>query len=700
MKSNPKLDHLYGEEFRFYFSGVESKRQFDQAYAAGVRHFLMAIHHAKDKLTEEEMERRFGNGDCKLLIDSSTFTFHNQDQYYDKKKYTVAYWEKFIVEYLDWVRKHQDYISSFVELDITKLVGVAKVQEWRKKFFLPFEEETGIPCLFMWQPEYSIQEWERMCKEYRYVGFSGEAGIKDSQMIKMLRVARKYGTIVHGMAMTKYEKLKSGKYPFYSVDSISWKSAEIYGMTFIWDGKNFHQLDNKKKHMRKKYKSVMIKNGIDWKLIEQDYANENTKMALIAWVQVAEHLKNMFTRTGKAYWLKQGGDRLKVAKKTVAKSTKKREENEEDVAPIFPPPKRNWEDDLDWEEVAESLNINPKCATDESSVLALIDILTALNFSTNKEYGEYLFYLLKRNEGIVDELHEMFLSDYERDEEVNWAEIPPAFYTKLVTEQDDKYDIVEQVFNGNTLAKLMDFKDVLPALLSGSCDLFQDEADTEEVVERPKPPKEREEYAGDEDRNSLALEPRDETGKFAVGNNIHLKRTKSMLAHIPKLACNTCYAADSCPMFKADSVCYYDKELNKFDTRNMEDVMHIQSDLTNTTIQRVMLARMFEQLDGGMPDRTVTELINQAMYALDQQNKLLRANSQSNGGSSGIQITASGAAGNSILEQLFNFAPPKADVTPPEPEKTSSTVSKIFDAEYTVVNEDKPRKKTVKKKKK
>jgi hypothetical protein len=694
---NPNIENLYKQEFQFYFSGVESKNHFTLAKEAGVKHFLMAFHHIrKGGIKGAEIERRFGDGKSKLLVDSSTFTFHTNEEYYDKNKYPISYWEKYIEDYLEWCKAHADIINAIVELDITEIVGVDKVQEWRKKYFIPFEEETGIPVCYVWQKNYGgkrgtdLTEWERMCKTYNYVGFSGELGLPDKQVIKMLQIAKKYGTIVHGFAFTKFEKLKTGRFPFFSVDSISWKTSEMYGVTYIWDGKNFHQYDKTKKHLRKKYKNVLIKQGINWDNIVNDVATETTKMALVAWRGMSEYIRDLYKRQGKMYWLKGVQNNVEPDEEEDDDMDEK-----DDIQPIFPPPQEKWEEStgLDWREVAESMNINPNCA-DESVVLTIIDILTALHFHTNSKYGRNLYHILSKNEGIVDYIYETYVEgNYtpEGDE----VSLPKALLPFL--DDDEDYDPEEMTYNGNSLEKLGILMELTPKVLDRQLNIFRVE---QEEPERPKPPKERKRYAGDEDREIVALALRNPDGTFAKGNQEYLKRSRSMLAHVPSLACNTCYAADNCPYFEPDSVCYYNKELQKFDTRRAEDVLDAHADITNMAIQRLLIARIFEVADGGMPDKMVTDLINQTSGLLQTQRSLQRAMNPSP--SDGIQITASGQVGNSIIAQLFGGLGQKPEERKPVDVKAkSSTVSKIFDAEFEDIEdddeEDKPKKKKAKK---
>lgn len=457
------------------------------------------------------------------------------------------------------------------------------------------------------------------------------------------------------MLFSKIDKLKTGKYPFYSVDSTTWKSSERYGVTFVWDGKNFLQFDKTKKHVRKKYKRIMQKQGIDWKKLMLDDASENTKMALVAWRGCLDHLSDMYLRTGKSYWLE---DKETLRKKAKEYADTPLETPESKLSPIYPPPEEKWEQsgEYDWEEVAKSMNINPLC-DEETIVLTIIDILTACIHNDDEDYQEYLVDILSKNEGIVDYIYETFLEGrVDGDEEKNHIMLPSVF--KEMVKDDELFEVDGDTmkFNDNNLTMLGAIYENASDIVHRKLNVFQTEAsldEDEDENELPAIPQEREVYAGDEYRNELALAERDENGRFKSGNQMALKKKTSILSEMPKLACDTCYLADNCPYFKPKSVCYYNKEVNKFDTRDMEDVVAMMADIANMGAQRLIMARIFEIQDGGMPDRTVTDLMNQQVNLLQTMKDLHRSSKGLDGAGNSIQVSASGETGNSILEKLF-----------------------------------------------
>ena len=96
-----------------------------------------------------------------------------------------------------------------------------------------------------------------------------------------------------------------------------------------------------------------------------------------------------------------------------------------------------------------------------------------------------------------------------------------------------------------------------------------------------------------------------------------VKKPKNIYSDkFPKLACNSCYAAQNCPDFEADMVCAYNKMFKRFDSRRMSDVIEAMQGMANLNLERMQRLMMFEVLDGGMLDGNLTALIDQNMRLL------------------------------------------------------------------------------------
>lgn len=121
---------------------------------------------------------------------------------------------------------------------------------------------------------------------------------------------------------------------------------------------------------------------------------------------------------------------------------------------------------------------------------------------------------------------------------------------------------------------------------------------------------------------------RDEKGRFVKGQKLIRKPKNIYSDKLPKLACDTCYKSGDCPEYKPASVCAYDKIFNRFDTRNMHDVEDILHSMVNNNVARTQRAMMFETMDGGIIDPTVTSLIDQNFNLIEKLSKFKEAKRQ------------------------------------------------------------------------
>ena len=126
-------------------------------------------------------------------------------------------------------------VHHFFELDIDRIVGLEKVEEFRRRI----ESKTGKQSIPVWHSNRGWQYFVNMCKEYSYVSIGGIAKNPNGKAIEkifpwFIQEAHRTGTQIHGLGYTDTKKLK--QYPFDSVDSTSWSSGGRYGVTFELKG--------------------------------------------------------------------------------------------------------------------------------------------------------------------------------------------------------------------------------------------------------------------------------------------------------------------------------------------------------------------------------------------------------------------------------------------------------------------------------
>ena len=141
--------------------------------------------------------------------------------------------DQYFAQYLEWLMGVNEFISYFVELDIGELVGQGKVMEWREIL-----KKRGLweKCITVYHPKImTMDDYLSDLKESgsRYVALEGDRGYRARlDYLPLIRAAYDTGVRVHGFALCKQEVL--AKYPFYSIDSVTWKSGPMYGRNIGW----------------------------------------------------------------------------------------------------------------------------------------------------------------------------------------------------------------------------------------------------------------------------------------------------------------------------------------------------------------------------------------------------------------------------------------------------------------------------------
>ena len=94
---------------------------------------------------------------------------------------------------------------------------------------------------------------------------------------------------------------------------------------------------------------------------------------------------------------------------------------------------------------------------------------------------------------------------------------------------------------------------------------------------------------------------RDERGRLLKGQKT-VRKPKLIYDEgiMPKFSCNTCYKGADCPHYKPDYVCVFNKEFQKFNVRNIQDVRDAMFSMAEFNMQRVQRLMIFEQMDSGI----------------------------------------------------------------------------------------------------
>lgn len=253
-----------------YLSGVESGTHFGHCVSAGVRHVLMSYWQFYKHDLGLVAARKKANPNMRFMIDSGAHTFITEAQKF-------AHWkrkdfEDYVEGYARWLEKNRQHIHLAVELDIdhtlnvvlggstNSTIGTSIVEGWQKTYFRPLVEK-GLEIIFVWHENRGMDGWEDMCRRYAYVGMPGHYSNEPDKINRHFSVARRYLTKVHGFAATK--QLDFRDVPWCSVDSITWKTGEMYGQLIIWDKFQQKLIFEDDKTQRHKYRSIIQDAGFD-----------------------------------------------------------------------------------------------------------------------------------------------------------------------------------------------------------------------------------------------------------------------------------------------------------------------------------------------------------------------------------------------------------------------------------------------------
>jgi len=226
---------------RAFMSGIESKQHWKQCLSAGVRHVLTSYWQFFRSDKGVVARRKTAHPEMRFMIDSGAHTF--QADWTKFKDWKEQDFENYVKEYAAWLKENRKHIFAAVELDIDyclnmvlggsekSTVGSAIVERWQREYFRPLEL-LGLDITYVWHENRGMEGWEQMCAENSYVGLPGEFSKKDD-FNKYMTVARRYTTKVHGFAATKHNDYRD--IAWYSIDSITWKTGEMYGTLIDWD---------------------------------------------------------------------------------------------------------------------------------------------------------------------------------------------------------------------------------------------------------------------------------------------------------------------------------------------------------------------------------------------------------------------------------------------------------------------------------
>ena len=632
----------YTRGLSIFYSGAEGGEMMNWLYDLGIRNFLFSYEYIQGK--GSKLLRQYD--DVHIFVDSGAYTYMHDGKF---SNYTVEQWEEQIEKYLKWAEKHKDNIFAICDLDLQYLVGEETVYRWRKEYFEPFMLRTGIPVCFMYHEE-GAEQWEYMCKRYPYIGMSLAIDKKENgraEIHDMLRTAEKYNTLVQGMASTNTKLL--AELPYYTVDSTTYQSGVKFAEISIWNGMKMTRV--KKEDFETKAFPFIEQFDVDIdfdKLLNCD-RREMIRVNAYAFIQAEKYVNERLK--SRMYWLKAKTDKQDISSLP---------------ADFFPD--ADWFDGncTEYKDYATKMNINPDC---EDATPLIYFTTTFLNWD-NPEYLSCREEMLEA-EGKIEEIHDMFINRIVPDTDTKIKDLV-EFFTETVEGKNDK--LLQLGTNFDRIVKERDTyieeeefenvdvpKEEVEIYLDGKLKLLTVDSAAPDIDALDK-----EIFA----ENAVEV-VRDEKGRVLKGVSIRKKSKKVYSDKFPKYACDTCFSAQKCPEFKAGFVCAYNKMFDRFDSRNMSDIIEGMQGMLNHNMVRMQKAMMTEIMNGGLPDESVTKFIDQNVRLMQQmkqmydqagsevlrQTNVIRAD-----GTRESTTMVQNPQGGGILEKLFGMdAPPRKD---------------------------------------
>lgn len=189
-----------------------------------------------------------------FLLDSGAFTFMSN-------QHKTVNWNEYLDRYIEFINKYD--VDHFFELDIDVVVGYNEVIKLRQRL----ERETGKKCIPVWHKSRGIEEYKKLCEEYKYIAIGGivTGEIEKSEypvMKKLVAYANSKGVKVHGLGFTERH---IENYGFYSVDSTTWNMVSRFGKIYRFTGNKIVVATPRNKAMDKsKYEEGEVHNIKEW----------------------------------------------------------------------------------------------------------------------------------------------------------------------------------------------------------------------------------------------------------------------------------------------------------------------------------------------------------------------------------------------------------------------------------------------------
>ena len=220
------------------------------------------------------IEEKFPAGQ-KIFLDSGAYTINSALE----DKFSQAELKDIAAHYMTFVQDNIDRVEMVSEFDALPL-GREWIEAAREDFFGDLPDDKFLP---IWHGG-DLDILAALAQRYKRVGIV-QTALGDRNLAPALNgLVQKYGTLLHGVAMTKPTEMAAIRWD--SVASTSWISPSQYGDTIVWTGKELKRYPKAyKAQARKQHRTLFLDKGFDAAKIEADDNKEILRLSIWSWQQ-------------------------------------------------------------------------------------------------------------------------------------------------------------------------------------------------------------------------------------------------------------------------------------------------------------------------------------------------------------------------------------------------------------------------------
>lgn len=248
-----------------YFTAVGSRQEIESVIVLPPFRMLCSYHYFKKQrdLVKEMVDRHY-----EVFIDSGAFSAEtkgvviNIDDYCEFIKYTGA--------------------TTYASLDV---IGDAKQTRYNTEYMI---KEHGLKPLPTFHMGSTIEDLEALMNVYPYICLGGLVFspkiVAHCDRVWHYILTHQPNLRVHGFGLTNIELMK--RYPWYSVDSSSYKSCRRYGrQNVLWDGMDFKTIQEDE--------YLQILEGMGYKIYDHNNLDEKGQPTMLVTNAERYHLYDL-----------------------------------------------------------------------------------------------------------------------------------------------------------------------------------------------------------------------------------------------------------------------------------------------------------------------------------------------------------------------------------------------------------------------